>query len=108
MKGASGGGHGQPPYAPTFSGGNEFEGLSESLGFADIRPGPCMGSQFIGTQFIVSQLMRAPSPQVAGSGERVRFSMQRQRIPFRCVKQGGTSPGVCVSPGESPPGNVGV
>ena len=67
-----------------------------------------MGSQFIGTLFIVSQLMRAPSPQVAGSGERVRFSMQRQHVPSRWVKQTGTSPRVWVSPGESPPGNVGV
>ena len=33
VKGASGegGGHGRPPRARTFSGGNEFEGLSESL-----------------------------------------------------------------------------
>lgn len=53
-----------------------------------------MGSQFIGTQFTVSRLMRAPSPQVAGSGETVRFSMQRQRVPSRCVKRAGTGPGV--------------
>lgn len=31
VKGASGGGHRRTPCAPVFSGGNEFEGLSESL-----------------------------------------------------------------------------